>query len=323
MFSTDQGARFEAPAHGTLIETQKGEWFITYHAHETAYYSLGRQLLMQPIEWTAAGWWRPLAGKIPAVSAPAPALPSVPLELAQSDEFTAATLGLQWFFTCAPDFSGAAWSLTEQPGALRIRTQPGDLGAISALPGIFQQRVADKAFSFETKVTFDARDGHEAAGLQMYHDPLMNLWLAATVRDGQSVIAVGKYNLGVRTDLWTVPNPHGATVQLKVLVDGNEQTTFFFGADGQHWTQVGEGLYFGASGHHLRDGRRGDPDLGWVGRYKDRTAKPEEIRGVPNPALPNRGGNVWTGATFGLFAVRDGAPAARNADFDYLHVTRL
>ncbi|MDB6165538.1 MAG: hypothetical protein JWQ83_678, partial [Lacunisphaera sp.] len=177
MFSTDQGARFEAPAHGTLIETRRGEWFITYHAHETAYYSLGRQMLMQPIAWTADGWWRPVGGKIPAVAAAAPNLQITTAHLAQSDEFNAPTLGLQWFFTCAPDFSGAVWSLTENPGALRIRPQPGDLGSISALPGIFQQRVIDKQFSFETKLTFEARDGAEAAGLHLYHDPLMNLWL--------------------------------------------------------------------------------------------------------------------------------------------------
>ena len=321
MFSTDSGARFEAPAHGTLVETPQGEWFVTYHAHETAYYTLGRQMLMQPVEWTADGWWRPVTGKVPTASASAPAASGPDYRLAQSDEFNAPALGLQWFFTCAPDFSGTTWSLTEKPGVLRIHAPPGDLGSLTALPGIFQQRVIDKAFSIETKLTFDARAGREAAGLHLYHDPLMNLWLASTVRDGKKVIAVGKYNLGVRTDLWSVPNFSGDTVYLKIVVVGREQATFFLGSDGQHWQQVGGSIYFGASGHHLRDGRRGDPDLGWVGRYKDPTAKPEEIRGVPNPALPNRGGNVWTAATFGVFAVRDTAEASHDADFDYLRVT--
>jgi len=321
MFSTDQGARFEAPAHGTLIQTQGGEWFVTFHAYETAFYSLGRQMLMQPIEWTADGWWRPRAGRIPTATATAPDLPESPRALVQSDEFAAPSLGLQWFFTCAPDFSGAAWSLTEKPGWLRVRAQPGDLGSITALPGIFQQRVTGKAFSVETRLTFAPGTGGAAAGLHLYHDPLMNLWLASTVRDGRPVVTVGKYNLGTRTDLWSAPNPHGDTLHLKVVVDGQEQATFFFGPDGKAWQQVGGSLYFGASGHHLRDGRRGDPDLGWVGRYKDPTATPEEIRGVAHPALPERRGNVWTATTFGVFAVRDGAAAAPAADFDHLHVT--
>ena len=99
---------------------------------------------------------------------------------------------------------------------LRIHPQPGDLGALSALPETFQQRVIDKQFTVETKLTFDARDGAEAAGLHLYHDPLMNLWLASTVRDGKKVIAVGKYNLGRRTDLWAAPNPFGRTVFVEV-----------------------------------------------------------------------------------------------------------
>lgn len=158
---------------------------------------------------------------------------------------------------------------------------------------------------------FDAHDGREAAGLHLYHDPMMNLWLASTVRDGKKVFVVGKYNLGQRTELWSAPNPSGANVHLKIAVDGTEHATFFFGADGKTWTQLGGVVYFGASGHHLRNGERGDPDLGWVARYKEAGAPPSPA----DPRLPNRSGNIWTAATFGLFAVRDGAPDARAAEF--------
>ncbi len=322
MFSTDSGAKFEAPAHGTLLETKPGEWYISYHAHETAYYTLGREALLQPIEWSKDGWWRPIGGnKVPAETVPSPGFPLCDCALAQSDEFATAKLGLQWFFICAPDFSGGAWSLTEHPGALRVRTQPGDLGSIDALPGVFQQRVIDKTFSFEAKLTFAAHEGREAAGLHLYHDPLMNFWLVSTVRDGKPVIAVGKTNLGQRTDLWSVPNTAGETVHLRIAVDGQERATFAFSGDGKTWTPVGESIYFGASAHHLRGDQRGDPDLGWVARYKDKTATDAQIIGVANPRLPDRRGNVWTAATFGLFAVRDGATASRNADFEHFHVS--
>jgi xylan 1,4-beta-xylosidase len=335
MFATDIGARFEGPAHGTLIDTPGGEWFIAYHAHEPAFYSLGRQMLLQRIVWTEDGWWRAVTGampaatpvtlptKVPAVTVPVPNLRRFEGAVAQSDEFDAPTLGLQWFFTCAPDFSGAAWSLAERPGFLRIHTRPGDLGSLDALPGVFQQRVIGKAFTIETKVTFEARDGREAAGLHLFHDPMMNLWLASTARDGEPRIEVGKYNLGERADLWSEPNSFGATVHLRIVVDGHERATFFYSGDGRQWRRIGESLYFGAGGHHLRsDGQggrlRGDPDLGWVGRYK----VPGAAREPRNPRLPNRRGNTWTGATFGIFAVRDGAPSTREADFDFIRVTK-
>lgn len=322
MFSTDNGARFEGPAHGTLLETQNGQWFVIYHAHETAYYSLGRQTLMEPIEWTADGWWRPVDGKVPTVSAAGPNLPASDFRFQQSDEFDTPSLGLQWFFTCAPDMSGGAWSLNDAPGSLRIRTAKGDLSSIDALPAILQQRVIDKRFHFATKLTFDARDGGESAGLHMYHDPMMNFWLASTVKGGQKCLEVGKYNLGTRTDLWSAPNPHGNTVYLRITVDGSERATFHFSGDGARWEKLGESIYFGASGHHLRNNERGDPDLGWVGRYKDATAMPQQINGAGNPRLPNRGGNVWTATTFGVFAVQNGASSTRDADFDHLRVLK-
>jgi xylan 1,4-beta-xylosidase len=84
MYSTDSGARFEGPAHGSLIETARGEWYVAYHAHETAYYTLGRQFLMDRITWTADGWWRPVSGKVPSTSAPAPSLAPVSLAMQQS-----------------------------------------------------------------------------------------------------------------------------------------------------------------------------------------------------------------------------------------------
>lgn len=222
-----------------------------------------------------------------------------------------------------PICRAAAWSLRERRGTLRIRTQQGDLHALESLPGVFQQRVIDKAFTIDTRVTFDARDGREAAGLHMYHDPLMNLWLVTTVSNGEKRIAVGKHTLGVREDLWSVANPYGdRPVHLRIVVSDPETVTFFHSADGTAWQKLGESLYIGASGHHLRDGKRGDPDLGWVGRYKEPNLTPEQINGRPeHQRQAQRGGNVWTAATFGVFAVQDGATAQKAADFDYVRVT--
>ena len=323
MFATDSGSQFEGPAHGTLIDTPAGEWYLGYHAHEPAYYTLGRQFLLEPIEWTADGWWRPVAGTIPSVSAKAPSLPRSPYRLLQSDEFDRGDLGLQWFFTCAPDRSGRSWSLREEPGRLRIRTQPGNLHELESLPGVFQQRVIDKAFAFETRVAFDAREGREAAGLHLFHDPLMNLWLVTTVRDGRKQISVGRHTLGVREDLWSQPNPYGdKPVHLRIVVTDPETVTFFHSPDGRDWRPIGAALYIGASGHHLRGGRRGDPDLGWVGRYKEREVSAVELNGLPeHQRQAQRGGNLWTAATFGVFAVQDGATRQKSADFDYLRVT--
>jgi xylan 1,4-beta-xylosidase len=174
-------------------------------------------------------------------------------------------------------------------------------------------------------VTFDARDGHEAAGLHLFHDPLMNLWLAVSAIDGVPHIVVGKHTLGVRQDLWSVASPYPAgPAYLRVVVSDPETATFFYGGDGKSWRQIGESIYIGASGHHVREGKRGDPDLGWVGRYKEAGLTPEQVNGLPeHQRQAQRGGNVWTAATFGVFAVQDGASASKPADFEYLRVKTM
>lgn len=42
--------------HGTLVEGPDNQhWYVVYHAYESGYYSLGRQTLLEPVEWTADG----------------------------------------------------------------------------------------------------------------------------------------------------------------------------------------------------------------------------------------------------------------------------
>lgn len=44
--------------HASLIDTPQGNWYIVYHAYENGYVNLGRQTLMEPLEWTSDGWLR-------------------------------------------------------------------------------------------------------------------------------------------------------------------------------------------------------------------------------------------------------------------------
>lgn len=299
MFCSDNpDAKFEGPAHGTLIEINKNEWFLFYHAHELSHYSLGRPLCMEPVEWKN-GWWKPLNGRIPSERNKKPNLPEYNLKLAVSDEFNAEKLGLQWFFHTKPDFSGKSWSLTEKPGYLRIKTKPGDISSDNSLSNVFLQRVTAKKFEFSTLLDFDAKENNEKAGLHMYHDPGMNFWLASAVSQGEKVFEVGKYNNGKKEVLWTAPNNIGRKVYLKIEVNGEETARFFFSDDGNNWEQLGEEIYFGDSWLDLRGKKKGNPDLGWIGVKKR---------------------NAWSAATFGVFAVSDGAVKSNNADFDFIKV---
>ncbi len=76
--------------HGTLVDDVNGQWWVVYHGYEKGAHTLGRQTLIDPIEWTDDGWFR-----LDKDRKPLQADPDFPaMEL--SDDFSAKELGLQW-----------------------------------------------------------------------------------------------------------------------------------------------------------------------------------------------------------------------------------
>jgi beta-xylosidase len=89
--------RWWSKGHGTLVETAGGRWFIVYHAYENGFYTLGRQTLLEPIEWTADGWFR-AAGGDAARPMRKPAGTAVAHGQALSDDFSTNRIGALWSF---------------------------------------------------------------------------------------------------------------------------------------------------------------------------------------------------------------------------------
>ena len=296
---TDPAHPFEGPQHSELIQTQNGQWFVTFHTWEWNYGTLAREMCMEPVVWTDDGWWRPKNGKQPSLTNDGPNLPFTPYEPQRSDDFSAATLGPQWFFHTTPDWSGASWSLTDHPGFLRIKTRDGDVNGAAAYQGMPMQRIDLKQFDAETAVSFDPEDGAEAAGMVLHSTVAYNVMFALTrTSDGSKVIELATYTGASRLDgpdasrstLATMPfdSTLGSSVHLKVSFDGMENATFSFSADGCTWTDMGV--------PPVSVGLNGQVDLSW--RL-----------------------NAWPGATIGLFAVKNGATADNYADFDSFTVT--
>jgi xylan 1,4-beta-xylosidase len=92
----DQSEKWWSQGHGTLFEAADGKWWMIFHGYENGYYNMGRQTMLEPVEWTKDGWFKIQSG----VKAEAPTLrPSNasfnhPLDL--SDNFMGHDLKLQW-----------------------------------------------------------------------------------------------------------------------------------------------------------------------------------------------------------------------------------
>lgn len=50
--------------HGTPVQDPSGEWWMIYHGYENGFRTLGRQALLEPIEWTSDGWPRARGGDL-------------------------------------------------------------------------------------------------------------------------------------------------------------------------------------------------------------------------------------------------------------------
>ena len=56
--TTNKSEKWWSKGHGTLFEDAKGKWWMMYHAYENGFYNMGRQTLLQPVEWTKDGWYK-------------------------------------------------------------------------------------------------------------------------------------------------------------------------------------------------------------------------------------------------------------------------
>jgi beta-xylosidase/acetyl esterase/lipase len=162
--------RWWSKGHGTVIEGPDRRWWIVYHAYENGFQTLGRQTLLEPIEWLDDGWFR-TAGYDPGRPIPKP-VPGSRGEhgTALSDDFSTNRIGTQWAFyrgagpgeQAAADASRARY----EQGSLVLRaagTSPRDAAPLAVVTG-------DHAY--EVSVDIDADPGATAGLLLFYNSRL-------------------------------------------------------------------------------------------------------------------------------------------------------
>jgi xylan 1,4-beta-xylosidase len=84
--------------HATLVEGPAGDWWMVYHGYENGFRTLGRQTLLEPMEWTADGWFRALGGDLSKPLAKPKGGKAGPAGRALSDDFKRNRFGAQWTF---------------------------------------------------------------------------------------------------------------------------------------------------------------------------------------------------------------------------------
>jgi len=84
--------------HATVVEGPGGDWWMVYHGYENSFRTLGRQTLLEPIEWTEDGWFRAMGGDLGRPLPRPRGGTAVQPGLALSDDFSRDKFGVQWAF---------------------------------------------------------------------------------------------------------------------------------------------------------------------------------------------------------------------------------
>ncbi|GAB1415759.1 family 43 glycosylhydrolase [Paludibacter sp.] len=203
--------------HGTIIDDVNGNWWIVYHAYANGYHTLGRQTLLEPIEWTADGWCR---AKIKAQ----PIAPQKEIKhgLVLSDNFDKSELGLQWTFW--KEFA---------PKTVIIKNNTLQLQAKGKTPADARKLLTtatDK--SYVTQVEVQVESGNQAGLMLFYNEKAYT-----------GIISDSK-NFTIYKDAETsfsVPNKLGKKFFLKIQNKGNI-CTFSASKDNQSWTILAENV---------------------------------------------------------------------------------
>ena len=209
---------WHAKGHGTILEDHHGQWWIVYHAYKKGFYTLGRQTLMEPIEWTPEGWF-----VVPDNIRTDQPIPKADILVQKkpwslSDDFSGDTLGIQWSFF-----------QNYEPERIRIAdntlhfetkgSNPSDSAPILIVP-------SDK--SYEIQVHYEIH-GTAKGGLVLFYNQNM---YAGLVTDGEKFTI---YRRG--QPLKSGNNEIGRSGYLKIRNVENT-ITFHYSPDGQNWNKI-------------------------------------------------------------------------------------
>ncbi len=100
----DAREKWWSRGHASLVEGPGGDWWSVYHGYEHGFWTLGRQTLLDPIEWTEDGWPRFRGGDLSQAIAKPRGGQAQPHGAALSDDFSSDRIGAQWaFYDPGPD----------------------------------------------------------------------------------------------------------------------------------------------------------------------------------------------------------------------------
>lgn len=223
--------------HATLVEGPDGSWWSVYHGYENGFWTLGRQTLLDPVEWTTDGWFRMRGGDLSQPIRKPAARRAASHGQPLSDNFQTLALGRKWnFFKPAPDEAGRIRTAGNSLFLASRGKAPSDSAPLLLIAG-------DQAYRFEADIEIDA-DG--TAGLILFYDDK----LYAGLGFDEKRFVTHQYGI----ERGRPANPHGRRMRMRVTNDRHIVTFDTSDDGGRSWTRFDRGMEVSGYHHNVRGG---------------------------------------------------------------------
>ncbi|MBF4635299.1 family 43 glycosylhydrolase [Agreia pratensis] len=230
--TVDAGEAWWSRGHATIFPGPGRDWWMMSHGYENGFRTLGRQLLLEPIEWTDDDWPAAAVFDISGELA-APDRLTVQNESSEyTEDFSDFRLGERWnFYAPAPGES----SRIATDGSGLILAGKGDrLGESSPLT------LVGGDHRYEVSVTVDLLEGSPEAGLVLFFN--RRLFCGFGI-DGNRMVS---YAGGLAT-YWNEPIVPGRRIDLRLVNDGHV-VTGWYRDERNEW--VRHAVRYETSGYH-------------------------------------------------------------------------
>ena len=250
---------FSYEAQGTIVDTKDGDWYGIIFQDRGG---VGRVLTLMPCRWIN-GW--PMLGdengKVPnTVRALKSGEPKT--SIVNSDDFEDSKLGLHWQWNHNPIDN--AWSLTERPGFLRLKTSRV-VPNIYLAPNSLTQRMMGPTCSASVCIDLSHLKDGDCAGFAAFNSDsglltvkkkgkrlvlemseqkveLTEREKAVTAVEEQVIESVdlkqNKIWLRIDADFRPMKEHKG-------MMPGTDLATFYYSLDGEQWTKIGSDYKLG------------------------------------------------------------------------------
>ena len=245
---------FSYEAQGTIVDSPDGDWYGIIFQDRGG---VGRVLTVMPCRWIN-GW--PMLGdengKVP--DQVRPLVSGQPTTgIVKADDFSSTKLGLHWQWNHNP--IDAAWSLTERPGFLRLKTNRV-VNTLYLAPNTLTQRMEGPTCSGAILMDCSKMKDGDCAGLAAFNSDTGALTIKKKGKKLVLEMSEQKVELTDRNKevtnteekviesitLTSHLSPLTFKIWLRIDADfrpgergGKDAANFYYSLDGENWTQIG------------------------------------------------------------------------------------